>query len=101
MGALPRLKRKDELRYRKGSTNESANCQYCTSIVPEHKIIGIGGQVIAVEPRCKVMGMAEGRRYRVRLDYTCDAQTFDESKAWWMKKGARCNENSDDHQAQA
>jgi hypothetical protein len=30
MGSLPRLKIKDELHYRKGSTNETENCRACT-----------------------------------------------------------------------
>lgn len=29
VGALPKLKKKIELNYRKGSTCESKNCQYC------------------------------------------------------------------------
>ena len=82
MGALPRLKKKDELRYRKGSTNESQNCRYCQHII-DLDVTDDDGIVVATGKRCKIMGVKESRRYRVRADYTCDAQAFDEAKKNW------------------
>ncbi|OPY13677.1 MAG: hypothetical protein A4E66_00679 [Syntrophus sp. PtaB.Bin001] len=79
MGAQPRLKKKDELHYRKGSTIESNNCRYCTSFVREFCVYKKVGDSIKVdlECRCMIMGLDEGRRYNIREDYTCDAQKFD------------------------
>jgi hypothetical protein len=72
MGSMPRLKKKDEYRYRKGSTNESSNCRYCTSFQPDFDVPGKGK-----EPRCNLMGLNESIRYRVRPDHTCNAHCFD------------------------
>lgn len=85
MGAMPRLQKKDELNYRKGSTNESNNCRYCTRFIPDFEIHGIGGDssAIRIEGRCRIFGLQEGRRYNVRPDYTCDAQEFDNAKKDW------------------
>ncbi|MGD0278088.1 MAG: hypothetical protein ABSC11_02150 [Smithella sp.] len=70
MGALPRLKKKDELRYRKGSTNETRNCQYCTNL----RTLEIAN--VDNGKRCLIMGLKTSARYRVRPDYTCDAQEY-------------------------
>lgn len=78
MGALPRLKRKDELKYRKGSTSELRWCRVCANFVSDFVIRGIGGGLNRTEPRCRVMGLQEGRRYRVRPDHTCEA--YEESR---------------------
>jgi hypothetical protein len=73
MGALPKLPKKVELRYRKGSTNESNNCRYCVQFVENFEVRdGIG-----LESRCRIFGLRERSRYKVRQDYTCDAQEFD------------------------
>jgi hypothetical protein len=88
MGALPRLKKKVELHYRKGSTDDGLNCRYCTSYVPDFQVTGIGGVKLDVEPRCKIIGLENSRRYRVRPDQTCNAQVRDDNKCWWMNKGA-------------
>lgn len=74
MGALPRLKKKDELRYRKGSTNESQNCRFCASFISDVAVTGIGGVFFRAEGRCKIMGVGNSIRYRIRPDHTCDAQ---------------------------
>lgn len=70
MGALPRLKKKTDLNYRVGSTNESMNCRFCMyyirTLLCRNKI----------EPRCMIMGLNESVRYRVREDYRCDAQEY-------------------------
>jgi hypothetical protein len=77
MGTLPRLKKKDELRYRKGSTNESINCRYCVNFVKEYEAKGIGGVVLRVEGRCQIMGVDHSSiRYRIRRDFTCDAHKY-------------------------
>lgn len=78
MGALPRLKIKDELHYRKGSTNESENCQHCTHLIKS----GIPG---ADGLRCDIIGVRESVRYRVREDHRCDAQELDAANCWWIK----------------
>ncbi|MCE5212964.1 MAG: hypothetical protein LLG40_15590 [Deltaproteobacteria bacterium] len=75
MGALPRLKKKDELHYRKGSTNEIINCRYCDNYISVVVGRDLNERLIMSDPRCKVMGNRESIRYRVRPDYTCDVQT--------------------------
>ena len=77
MGALPRLKKKDELHYRKGSTNDTLNCQWCVNFINNYEARGIGGVLLRVEGRCKMMGVQSSIRYRVRPDYTCDIQLYD------------------------
>lgn len=72
MGSLPRLKLKDQLHYKKGSTNESRNCKYCKNVVKNYPVHGKEN-----ETRCKVIGLQGSIRYRVRLDHTCDEQQFD------------------------
>ncbi len=89
MGSLPRLKKKIELHYRKGSTNESCNCQNCKNIVKDSVVITGRGEILAAEPRCKVMGLQPSRRYRIRLDYTCNAQQLDEKSCDWLRKGEK------------
>lgn len=73
MGALPRLKIKTELNYRKGSTNESENCRYCIHFIPEFTI---PGDPPKTESRCWIIGAEPGIRYRVRGDYKCAAHHF-------------------------
>lgn len=73
MGSLPRLRMKDNFRYRKGSTCQTANCQYCAY----RTTIAIPGK--GVEPRCKIFGVRESVRYRIRDDFRCDHQTLDYS----------------------
>jgi hypothetical protein len=81
MGALPRLKKKDELHYRKGSTNESRNCQFCENYMGNYCV----GGICRVEARCKLMGIRESIRYRVRPDFTCDVQKY--KKPEWISNG--------------
>lgn len=79
MGSMPRLKKKVEMNYRKGSTCESCNCEHCLHKVKyEHPRHGW-------ELRCKIMGVKESIRYRIRDDHRCDAQELDESTCWWLK----------------
>lgn len=84
MGSLPRLKIKDEIHYRKGSTNESNNCRACAGFVKDYLSIlfstSVGRQI---ECRCKIIGLKEGARYRVREDHTCDRHVMSEP---WRKE---------------
>lgn len=65
------LKRKQELRYRKG--NKSARCLYCSHFNADFKVIGIGGQDLGNSPRYSEIGLKPGRFYRVGSDHLCDA----------------------------
>ena len=77
MGSLPRLKIKDELRYRNGSTNESRNCRYCSNFMEDtlhDGAAGIGKYSMRWPGRCKIIGGRPGIRTRVLSDRTCDSQ---------------------------
>ena len=67
---VPRLKKKIELHYRKGSTCETRNCRRCESFIKQ----GMVKDTLIPEGRCKVIGDKPGRMFRIRGDYTCDAQ---------------------------
>ena len=67
---VKRLKLKDVLHYRRGSTIETMNCEWCQFCVKEYEVL----PDMTIEPRCKVMGLKDSRKYRIRLDYTCNAQ---------------------------
>jgi hypothetical protein len=88
MESLPRLKKKDELRYRKGSTNKSFNCVTCLHFVKYEEPPRSPEVVLSLYGLCKLFGVKESIRYRVRKDYMCDAHVFDESKCWWMTAAA-------------
>lgn len=83
MGSV-RLKKKTELNYRKGSTNESVNCKTCENFVPEFDVIsctvfnGEKSEVLRIESRCKIMGLKSSIKYRVWPDYRCDAHKMSE-----------------------
>lgn len=84
MGAMPRLEKKVAFRYRKGHTNESENCKACAYFVPDFQVVGCDGKtLLGIEPRCRIFGLENSRRYRVRADYTCDRQFI--SQAWLDK----------------
>jgi len=80
-----RLKKKDDLHYRKGSTGTHYNCECCKNFIDNFEVHSIGGRLLAVEGRCRIMGMENSRRYRIRPDHRCDAQELDRSKCWWLK----------------
>ena len=67
---VKRLRLKDVLHYRRGSTIETMNCEWCQFCVKEYEVL----PDMTIEPRCKVMGLKDSRKYRIRLDYTCNAQ---------------------------
>lgn len=75
MGSV-RLKIKTELNYRKGPTWKS--CGDCNHFIRDFEVHGIAvfgsdkGQVLRIEPRCKIMGLGNSIKYRVRPDHICD-----------------------------
>lgn len=73
MGSLPRLKIKDEIRYRKGSTDDSQNCRCCVEFV--NLVPGDPVQFNA-KGMCRIIGLRNLKRYHVRGDYRCDRQTM-------------------------
>jgi len=85
MGSLPRLKIKDEIRYREGSTNESVNCRACRYF--KRDFIQYRRQdMLVIEHRCALIGVRDGRRHRVREDYTCDRQQMSEEYKQYLKE---------------
>jgi hypothetical protein len=56
---VPMLKKKKELRYRKGSTCETRNCQYASPSSPDSP----AEQSTIKEGRCKVLGVNSGRMF--------------------------------------
>ena len=61
---VKRLKIKDEVSYRRGLASKC--CEFCKHYVSDFEIRG------AKEPRCKVIGLKEGRGYRVNRNSLCD-----------------------------
>jgi len=70
MGA-PTLKKKKELNYRRGTTTH--DCSECNAYVGKFEVYGIGGKLLRTEPRCMLMGLKDGRAYRVNPKNICDA----------------------------
>lgn len=70
MGA-PTLKKKKELHYRRGTKEH--NCAGCGMFVKDFAVKAIGGRPLRSEPRCMVMGLKDGRAYRITPDHVCDA----------------------------
>jgi len=70
MGA-PTLKKKIELNYRRGTT--AHDCSECDAFIPYFEVHGIGGKLLATEPRCMLMGLKDGRAYRINPNNICDA----------------------------
>lgn len=67
------LKIKSKLNYRRGG--QSKSCGGCDHFRREHPIVGIGGENLGCQPRCKVIGLQPGRMYRVAQNYVCDRFT--------------------------
>lgn len=74
MGALPKLAIKGEIRYRKGSTNESQNCRHCENFRRDYHDALFAGGPDKFHHRCTLVGLKISSRYRVWEDYTCDRQ---------------------------
>jgi len=70
MGAS-RLKKKTELNYRRGSA--AHDCSECNAYVKDFDVRGIGGEHRCFEPRCMIMGLKDGRSYRINPKNICDA----------------------------
>ena len=79
MGSLPRLKIKDEIRYRKGHTNDSQNCKVCENFRKDLYSYQPKSRPKTSESRCALIGLRPTARYRVREDYTCDRQQMSEA----------------------
>ena len=69
MGA-PTLKKKVELNYRRGTT--AHDCSECNAFVAEFEVRAINGKILKKEPRCMVMGLKDGRAYRINPKNICD-----------------------------
>jgi hypothetical protein len=65
------LEKKVALHYRKGSTDNS--CSTCDHVVRDLLVTTIGGNTEITQPRCRLMGLESGRRYRINLTCICDA----------------------------
>ena len=78
------LKIKEQLNYRRGTT--WAKCKNCDHYVPEFKRVGIGGNNLGIQPRCKMIGLKPGRMYNISPNSMCDAYTIDE---WKKKQGVK------------
>lgn len=87
MGSLPRLKIKDEIHYRKGSTNTSNNCEACMHF----KENATKTDFMPPEDRCVLIGFGKSLRYRVRKDHTCDRQAM---SAEWRRRLEALRSNS-------
>lgn len=74
--ALPMLKRKAKLNYRRGYTH--SNCGECDHFRPNTELVGIGGVTLPPAPRCMVIGLEPGKMYRVHQRNVCDR--FDNSQ---------------------
>ena len=67
----PTLKKKIELDYRRGS--KAHDCSECNAYVAQFEVRGLGGTLLCIEPRCMVMGLKDGRAYRIKPNNICDA----------------------------
>ena len=70
------MKKKRELNYKRGTT--AHDCSECNYYVAEFEVRGIGGKVLGTEPRCMVIGLKDGRVYRINPKNICDE--FDNSE---------------------
>lgn len=67
-----RLKKKDELNYRRGRTWKK--CSFCKHYVDQFRVVlTFSKGEDRIEPRCKIMGLNNSIRYRVHPDNICDA----------------------------
>lgn len=69
---VKRLKIKNELNYKRGRT--WANCGQCDHFVPKFQVHGCDKErtPLRVEPRCKIIGLENGRSYRIHPANICD-----------------------------
>lgn len=74
------LKIKRELNYRRGGT--CRNCEGCDHYVASHMVKTCNGNPLREEPRCKVVGLENGRMYRVHPGNVCDKYDNTLRLAW-------------------
>jgi len=69
---VKRLKIKNDLNYKKGRT--WANCGQCDYFVSDFQVRGCDpeGTPLCKEPRCKIIGLENGRGYRIHPANICD-----------------------------
>lgn len=67
----PRLNKKIELHYRRGYTHSHCGC--CDHFVRNHEVRKCTGEPMGVEPRCRIIGLENGRGYRINPNSVCDA----------------------------
>ena len=83
---VPRLKKKIELNYRRG--RPGCWCEECAAYVGNFGVRGIGEiAVLRAEPRCRVIGLKNSRRYKISPVHCCDA--------WALRIGARMDPKED------
>lgn len=63
------LKKKRELNYRSG--NKTMHCLICSHFV-KMQIKGIGGEDLGEQGRCQIVGLQQGRMYRILPASVCD-----------------------------
>ena len=70
------LKKKREVNYRKGTTGQ--HCAVCDHFECAFQVRSCNGRPLALAPRCAVIGLENGRAYRIGEKNLCDR--FDNSK---------------------
>ena len=70
------LKKKREVNYRRGTTGR--HCAVCDHFEVAFQVRSCNGRPLALEPRCAVIGLENGRAYRIGAKNLCDR--FDNSK---------------------
>lgn len=65
------IKKKIEVRYRRG--NASKKCLFCASFVKDFQVKGCSGEPMYLSERCKIIGLKNGRGYRVAPGNVCDS----------------------------
>lgn len=67
---LRRLKKKTKLNYRRGNT--AHDCSECNYFIRDFDVKNINGKHRAFEPRCIIMGLKDGRSYKINPHNICD-----------------------------
>jgi hypothetical protein len=63
--------KKIELNYRKGGTAHS--CSECNHYVHNFEGIGCKGEVLPPQPRCTIIGLKNGREYKINPNNICNS----------------------------
>ena len=66
----PQLKAKRDLNYRRKS--QSRSCEDCNYYLAEFQETGIGGVRLGIHGRCELIGLNNGRAYRISPSGLCD-----------------------------